>query len=311
MLRKLWIQAVSIWFFAVGCGAKSQLSETQGSSEDSPRLKYPVVLHHGFLGFDRIFAIDYFYGVRAALADAGIEAYATKVAPINTIDFRARQLADQIDAILEQSGAAKVNIIGHSMGGLDARYLISTLGYGDRVASLTSVATPHRGSPVADVAYHVANGDAEKIRRAVEFLFLGNRNKNLSSDDIDTESPVDVPGALWNLSVEYLDRQFNAANPDDPRVVYESFAAHGKLIGRSETPRVQPILLPFFVFMKAVSGDNDGVVSVESARHGTDRGVIEGDHMDVVGQLLGHSMHRFDHRAFYLNMVHSLKTRGF
>lgn len=311
MFRKLWIPAALVWFFVVGCGPKTDLAHLNGAPDESPNLKYPVVLHHGFLGFDRIFAIDYFYGVRTALTDAGVSVYTTTVAPVNTIAFRAHQLAEQIDAILQESGSAKVNIIAHSMGGLDARYLISTMGYGDRVASLTTIATPHQGSPVADVAYHLTNADARKIRQSVEFLFLGNQRQTLGSDDIDVNSPVDMRGALWNLSVEYLRGHFDAANPDDPRVIYESFAGHSKLIGRSETPRIQPILLPFFLFLRTTAGDNDGLVTIESARHGTDRGVIEGDHMDVVGQLLGHSMHRFDHRSFYMNMVHSLKSRGF
>jgi triacylglycerol lipase len=179
------------------------------------------------------------------------------------------------------------------------------------VASLTTIATPHQGSPVADVAYRISSADARKIREGVEFLFLGNHRQNLGDEDVDVDSPVDIQGALWNLSVEYVKGRFDRANPDDPRVQYESFAAHSKLLGRSETPRIQPILMPFFVFLRATAGENDGLVTLESARHGTDRGVIEGDHMDVIGQLLGYSMQRFDHRAFYLNLAHSLKSRDF
>ena len=44
----------------------------------------------------------------------------------------------------------KVHVIAHSMGGLDARYMISRLGMEDRVLSLTTVGTPHRGSKYAD-----------------------------------------------------------------------------------------------------------------------------------------------------------------
>jgi triacylglycerol lipase len=301
-----------IWFFAVGCGPNNQISQLKSEvTEESRSTRFPIVLHHGFLGFDRIFMIDYFFGVRTALRDAGYDIHATTVAPVNTIAFRAHQLASQIDKVLEETGASKVNIVAHSMGGLDARYLISSLGYGDKVASLTSIATPHQGSLVADVAYRITSADARKLRQGIEYVFLGDRSQHLGSEDIDVDSPVDINGALWNLSVEFLKDRFDAANPDDPRVVYESFAAHSKLIGRSQTPRIQPLLLPFFVFLRTAAGENDGLVTIESARHGTDRGLIEGDHMDVVGQLLGYSMQRFDHRSFYLNLAHSLKTRGF
>jgi pimeloyl-ACP methyl ester carboxylesterase len=173
MLRKLWIPAAMIWFFAVGCGPNNQISQLKSEvTEESRSTRFPIVLHHGFLGFDRIFMIDYFFGVRTALRDAGYDIHATTVAPVNTIAFRAHQLASQIDKVLEETGASKVNIVAHSMGGLDARYLISSLGYGDKVASLTSIATPHQGSLVADVAYRITSADARKLRQGIEYVFL-------------------------------------------------------------------------------------------------------------------------------------------
>ena len=45
----------------------------------------------------------------------------------------------------------KIHIIAHSMGGLDSRYMISKLGMADRVLSLTTISTPHHGSPIADI----------------------------------------------------------------------------------------------------------------------------------------------------------------
>src|SRR6185369_10558770 len=44
----------------------------------------------------------------------------------------------------------RVVIIAHSMGGLDARYMISRMGMAERVAALITISTPHRGSPYAD-----------------------------------------------------------------------------------------------------------------------------------------------------------------
>src|SRR5206468_12628217 len=68
------------------------------------------------------------------------------------VEVRGAGLAKQIDDTLAATGADKVNIIAHAMGGLDARYVITTLGYGDRVASLTTMSTPHRGAALADFA---------------------------------------------------------------------------------------------------------------------------------------------------------------
>ena len=44
----------------------------------------------------------------------------------------------------------RVLIVAHSMGGLDARYMISRMGMEDHVAALLTITTPHRGSPYAD-----------------------------------------------------------------------------------------------------------------------------------------------------------------
>ena len=63
----------------------------------------------------------------------------------------AGELKTEIERILEETGAEKVNIVAHSKGGLDARYAITHLGLADRVASLTTINTPHRGCKFADV----------------------------------------------------------------------------------------------------------------------------------------------------------------
>jgi triacylglycerol lipase len=57
------------------------------------------------------------------------------------------------------------------MGGLDSRYLISTLRYGDRIASLTTISTPHGGSAVADVILGELPGDADRALNAIADVF--------------------------------------------------------------------------------------------------------------------------------------------
>ena len=88
--------------------------------------------------------------ISKTLLAEGYEVYRTEVPAFESVEASSTALAAQVDAILSATGKDKIHIIGHSMGGLDARYLISSLGYGDSVASLTTVATPHRGSPIAD-----------------------------------------------------------------------------------------------------------------------------------------------------------------
>jgi hypothetical protein len=111
---------------------------------------YPIVLAHGVLGFDALplgfLHPAYFRGVAETLRKAGNEVHVIRVSPVAGIAVRAAQLARQIRDI----PAERVNIVAHSMGGLDARYAISVLGLGDRVASLTTIGTPHHGTPLAD-----------------------------------------------------------------------------------------------------------------------------------------------------------------
>src|SRR5436853_124587 len=134
----------------------------------APRL--PVVLAHGFLGFDEIELGNrkhpYFRGIGEQLERAGAQLYCPRVPSASSISARAARLADLIRAIPEP----RVNIVAHSMGGLDARYAISRLGLADRVASLTTIATPHLGTPLADMGRAILE---RLIRMAGRFVDLG------------------------------------------------------------------------------------------------------------------------------------------
>ena len=52
--------------------------------------------------------------------------------------------------VLTKTGAEKVNLIAHSKGGMEARYMIKVLGMNTHVASLTTISTPHHGSKTMD-----------------------------------------------------------------------------------------------------------------------------------------------------------------
>jgi triacylglycerol esterase/lipase EstA (alpha/beta hydrolase family) len=88
------------------------------------KTRYPIVLAHGLAGFDKVFGtVEYFFGIPEALRDGGAEVYLTQVSAYNTSEERGEQLLAQIEQIVATSGQPKVNIIGHSQGGLDARYV--------------------------------------------------------------------------------------------------------------------------------------------------------------------------------------------
>src|SRR5262245_17201827 len=95
---------------------------------EAPRLRHPVVLAHGLLGFDAIelwgSRFEYFRGVPARLRQLGSDVFQVSVPPIGSVAARAEALAKAIQAL----PSARVNVVAHSMGGLDARYAISRLG---------------------------------------------------------------------------------------------------------------------------------------------------------------------------------------
>ena len=118
-------------------------------SDNYTQTRYPIVLVHTFLGFDKIGPLEYWYGIPAALKQSGAQVFTTKVSAINSSEERGEQLLAQVEEILAITGAAKVNLIGHSQGGETARYVAAMIP--DNVASVTSIGSPVKGTPAADV----------------------------------------------------------------------------------------------------------------------------------------------------------------
>jgi triacylglycerol lipase len=118
------------------------------------RLGAPIVLAHGLFGFARIgvgrlTVTSYFRGIPQALTEAGNRVLVTRVPALGGVDVRAARLGEQI---LNAFPGEPVHVIGHSMGGLDARRLLADASWRRRVLSLTTVGTPHLGSALADFA---------------------------------------------------------------------------------------------------------------------------------------------------------------
>lgn len=132
-------------------------------------MKHVVFLVPGFFGFARLGGIEYFRHVKIVLQDyfdqAGeqLEIHGVPTLPTASIRRRTRMLADEI----EQSNAGtgdKIHIVGHSTGGLDARFLASSgvfLGpwqerLRGRISTVVTLSTPNFGTPLADFFTNVA-----------------------------------------------------------------------------------------------------------------------------------------------------------
>lgn len=243
-----------------------------------PQLKFPVVLAHGVLGFDELklgpLRNQYFRGVASRLERLGSKVYAFRVHPTATVASRAAELARALAAI----DAPKVNIVAHSMGGLDARYAAAKLDLSKRVASIVTVGTPHRGTPLADLGSRLwLLAPAAKLLR--------------EKGDFDAHGLLELTTARME--------QFNLEVPDQQGIFYGSWLA------RARFSLLNPMLLPTWQLLRVKAGDNDGLVPVTSQEWGVICGSIEADHWAQIGWALG-----FDAPAFYETVVDDLIARG-
>jgi len=279
---------------------------------DRAMTRYPIVLLHGMGGSDRILnLIEYYYGVQAALEDEGYDVFVTVVDPINSAYERAEQLVPQLQEIIDQTGARKLNLIGHSQGGLDGRAVIATHGWGDRVASMTTLATPHRGTPLADLG--VGAMDATGINLDILEPAMDLYGWLLGRGwDQDLDAPV------HEMTSDYMLNHFNVDNPDDERVAYFSWNGHtcGALerdcIREWDGEVVTPFLIPTYRLLQLLTDDpSDGLVPLSSAQWGTFLGEIPGDHLDEVGLLFGSGRRGFNHLVFFSEEGRRLFDAGF
>lgn len=286
---------------------------------------YPIVLLHGMGGFGRLevgpLGVTYFKGVVEDLTKQGEDVYAPLAPPYASTETRADAVAEQLDRILERSGKAKVNLVAHSQGGLDARVVASPggLGYGDRVASITTIATPHRGSKVADAALGLAKGLPASVVDDVTAALLSMLQKTA----YELESDPALRAQLTSLSEAHMRDVFNPRYQDDPRVVYRSYAGRTNLragvvaCSGSAYPNepwrldaVQAPLLATALLLEAGGlAVNDGMVTVESAKWGTFEQCVPADHMKEVGQL-GLAALAFDHVGLYRDVVARVRAAG-
>jgi triacylglycerol lipase len=172
------------------------------------KTKYPIVLEHGLAGFDELFGVyEYWFGIVDALEDGGATVFTTTVSQLNSTEARGEQLIDQIEVITAITGKPKVNVIGHSHGGLDARYVAAVRP--DLVASVSTVATPHKGAALAD--YLRANVQNGSFTEAVVTFFANSLGTVIGLLTGHT-NPQDAAAALDSLTTAGT-AAFNAQYP--------------------------------------------------------------------------------------------------
>lgn len=265
--------------------------------------RYPLVLVPGMLGFIRLVLYPYWYGIVSALRRGGAVVMAVKVSPLHSSEVRGEQLLALIDDILRQTGAQKVNLIGHSQGSLTARYAAAKRP--DLVASVTSVAGPNHGSELADYlqAHYPADSAKGRVLSAVlrlinalmSLLDTGYRGPKLPVDIHASHASLTTAGvALFNQDYpQGLSVTWGGQGPEEVNGVrYYSWSGTlqpGKTDkGRNlfdGTNRTCRLFARTFV---REAGQCDGMVGRCSSHLGTVIGDdYPLDHFDIVNQSLG------------------------
>jgi triacylglycerol lipase len=251
---------------------------------DLLQLKYPIVLIHGLGARSTYGPVNYFYGLPKLLKEAKNSIYIARLTPWHTIEHRAAQLKLQIEEAFPDS---KVNLVGHSMGGLDARYLAARPEFTERVASVTTIGTPNLGSSIGDLALGLMPESA-----------LLTFNRLLKAWDSNS-------GAFKQVGRKYCTEDFQRLAPKMGKVAYFSATS---AITKPIYKKSLPIFWLPYHFLTKVEGDNDGFVSVDSAKWGDHICTYTGDHYAQIGQFLGRSR-GMDYLKFYRDIFRHLKQQ--
>ncbi|UVE19352.1 triacylglycerol lipase [Pseudomonas sp. LS44] len=278
------------------------------------KTKYPILLTHGVLGFDRILGVSYWYGIPLALSSGGADVRLTEVSQLNSTELRGEELLDQVEEVIAITGQPKVNLIGHSHGGPTVRYVASVRP--DLVASVTSVAGPSKGVPLADMITNQPEGSLgylndvnNALAAFIDFLSPG-----------DPWTAQDAATALASLDTAGI-TAFNARHPQGVPttacgegayvvngVRYYSFSGTSPLTNAADAGDALLGLTSI-----AYNGTpNDGLVGACDSHLGmTIRDDYRMNHLDEVNHAFGlTSLFETDPKVVYRQQANRLKNAG-
>lgn len=282
--------------------------------------QYPIVLVHGLFGFDRIAGYSYFFEIEEALERAGARVFTVTIPAVNGNEERGEKLLEQVDRILLQTGAARVNLIGHSQGPLAARYVAAL--HPEKVASVTSVSCPNHGSEIADQLQRALTPG--KLPEALVLALLGAVGTLISFISGHPRNPVNPQAAFESLTSDGL-AAFNLKYPQGvPKVwggegdemvngVYY-YSWSGVVQTFQSLQPLDPTHLNCIALSKLFYKEkdaNDGLVGRFSSHLGkVIRSDYPMDHFDAVNQIAGITSWNVSPVRLYLEHAARLKSNG-
>jgi triacylglycerol lipase len=299
---------------AVAAVAAATLAAPAAHAGTTAKTKYPIVLVHGFIGFDNVLGIQYFYTIPTKLRDEGATVYIASVNPSQTTEFRGEELIQQMKQWAAKDGVKKFNLIGHSHGGPTVRYAAGTVP--SMVASVSSVAGTHFGSKVADdiLANTTPGGTFDGAATAgLKLISWLTGNKTTSDADLKT-----ALAALSTSGAAAFNDRFPAGAPTSacgkgPEVASISgnsmrwYSFSGNVVKTNATDISDGLLAYTGDYFKGEA--NDGLVSQCSSHWGK---VIKDNypwnHLDEINQVFGAiGKGAPEPAAFYIQHANRLK----
>lgn len=292
------IRIIAVTLDEVKVETQKQRLNTAREKERICATRYPILLVHGvFFRDSRLF--NYWGRIPAELKKNGARVFYGEHDSARPVAESAAELVDRIEWILKKTGAEKLNVIAHSKGGLDMRYAMAHLGVSPRIASLTTVNTPHNGCIFA-------NELLKKVPKRVAD-FLAN-----TYDDIAEKAGDEAPQFMAAVR-DLTDEVCAARNKEMPLPDGVFCQSVGSCLKKGTAARF-PLNLSYHI-VKKYDGPNDGLVATTSFAWGEKytflesagkRGISHGDMVDLNRE----NFRGFDVREFYVQLVSDLRERG-
>jgi len=257
-------------------------------------IKYPVVLVHGIIAHDRESPINFWGRIPEIFKSMGIKVFLGNTDAWGDCESNALILKNTIEGILKETGNEKVNIIAHSKGGIDSRYLIWKHNFGDKIASLTTICTPHNGAEIADLIYNQKITHTKLTKKVLTIFgkLYGDTNPNIFNVN-------------YRLTTKEM-QKFNEKVITDNGVFYQS------LYTTMNNAFDDLMFFYTYLYIYKISGRNDGLVSEQSAKWGKyvskiDGGISHAEILDVKKRKISGK----DIPDIFLKIIEDLGKKGF
>ena len=256
--------------------------------------KYPIILVHGIMIKD-LWHFRAFGKIEHILKHEGHRVYTSNHDGLGTIEHNAEQILDYIDKVLEKEKCEKVNIIAHSKGGLDSLYMIDRLGASSKIASLTFLCTPHKGSIIATKLYELPKFFRNFLAFWLNFWFkiFGDKKPN-------------ALGVCYELM----------STPDS---IIETFDHHDGIYMQSYSTELEKskhdfvMGIPLIFSRRYEDYPSDGLVSVESSKFRNYKGHCTNSsvsHSEIVDFFVRKTKRNIIYN-FYRVLCSDLENRGY